>query len=61
MRHGEALLLARGFSSNGILDLLRARCLTTTPERTFAAGRPIHINRVLITDAGRRALAEPPG
>jgi hypothetical protein len=53
----EALLLARGFSRKVILDLLHTGCLTTTPERTFAAGKPVHITRVQITDAGRRALA----
>jgi hypothetical protein len=57
----EALLLARGFSREVIVDLLHARFVTTTPERTFAAQRPVHITRLRITDAGRRALAERQG
>jgi len=55
----EALLLARGFSRAVILDLLRDGCVTSPPpERTFAPGRPVHLTRVQITEAGRRALAD---
>jgi hypothetical protein len=55
--HGIGRLVASGFSRKVIVDLLRARYLTTTPERTFAAGRPVHIKRVRITESGRRAQA----
>jgi hypothetical protein len=56
----EALLLARGFSHQLILDLLQAGCLTKAPERTFAKGQPVYLTRVQITSAGRRALASQP-
>ena len=54
----EALLLAHGFSREAIAELLHAKFAATRPEQlTFAARSPLHIARVRITDAGRRALA----
>jgi hypothetical protein len=38
--------------------MVRERLATATPERVFAAGKPIEVTPVKITDAGRRALAE---
>jgi hypothetical protein len=53
----EALLLARGFSRGVIFELLQAEYVTKRPERTPASGGPIHIDRVVITDAGRAAIS----
>jgi hypothetical protein len=53
----EALLLARGFSRSVIFELLQAGYVRKTHERTFAAGQPVHIDRVVITDTGRVALS----
>lgn len=48
----EALLLARGFSGSVIFELLQAGCVRKTHERTLAAGRPVHIDRVVIPTRG---------
>jgi hypothetical protein len=53
----EALLLARGFSRGVIFELLQTGCVSKTHERTFAAGQPVYIDRVVITDAGRAAIS----
>jgi hypothetical protein len=53
----EALLLARGFTRGVIIELLEAGWVTKTHELTFAAGQPVHIDRVTITDAGRVAIS----
>jgi hypothetical protein len=57
----DALLVAHGIDFDLMLRLVRERLATATPERTFAAGKPVEVTRVRITDTGRRALAEPPG
>jgi hypothetical protein len=51
----DARLVAHGFDFNLMLRLVRERLATATPERTFAAGKPIQATRVRITDVGRRA------
>jgi hypothetical protein len=44
-------------------DLLQAHrsagLATATPEHALAGGKPVDVTLVRITDAGRRALAEP--
>jgi hypothetical protein len=41
------------------LSVCEAVLATATAEHTFAAGRAIEFTRMRITEAGRRALAEP--
>ena len=41
-----------------MIGVVRAGLMTATAERVIAAGKPVHITRVRITDIGRRALAE---
>jgi hypothetical protein len=52
-----ALLRAHGFTVALMVDVVRAELATAKAERVFAAGKPVEITRVRITDAGRRALA----
>jgi hypothetical protein len=54
----EAILVARGFSIEPIVDLVRAGLATAKAERVVAGGRTIEVARVRITEAARRALAE---
>jgi hypothetical protein len=53
----DALLLAHGFPLKVILGIVSSGLATATADRAFAAGRPIDVARLQITDAGRRALA----
>jgi hypothetical protein len=55
----EALMLAYGFRAGLIADLVDAGLATAETKRVLAAGRPVKVNRIRITDAGRAALAEP--
>jgi hypothetical protein len=57
----DALLLEHGFTLDVLISIVSAEFATAKPERTFAAGKPVETTRVRITEAGRRALAEPPG
>jgi hypothetical protein len=54
----DALLVAHGFDFDLMARMVRQRLVTATPERVFAAGKPVEVTRLWITDAGRRALAE---
>ena len=54
----DALLSAHGFKLDVLISIVSAEFATVTPERTFAAGKPVEITRVKITDAGRRALGD---
>jgi hypothetical protein len=54
----EAILLAHGFSTEMIVELIRDGLANAQAERVTASGRAIEVTRVRITDAGRRALAE---
>jgi hypothetical protein len=55
----EAMMRARGFKLLGcISELVDAGLATARAERMHAGGRPIDVNRIQITDAGRVALAE---
>jgi hypothetical protein len=53
----DALLRSHGFKLDVLISLVSAEFATATPERAFAAGKPVELTRVQITDAGRRALA----
>jgi hypothetical protein len=55
----DALLLARGIALAAIFNVVKAGFATAQAERLHAASQPVEIVR--ITDAGRRALAKPPG
>jgi hypothetical protein len=57
----DASLTAQGFKRDVLISVVSADFATAQPERKFAAGKPVERTRVRITDAGRRALAEPPG
>jgi hypothetical protein len=57
----DSLLPAHGFKLDILISIVSAGFATAKPERVFASGRPVEITRVRITDAGRRALAEPQG
>jgi hypothetical protein len=52
----DTLLVAHGFAFDIMSRLVRERLATATPELTFAAGTPVEVTRLRITDAGRRAL-----
>jgi hypothetical protein len=51
----EAMVLAHGFTTDFLVDLIRAGLET---ERAIAGGRSMQVTRMRITDAGRGALAE---
>jgi hypothetical protein len=53
----DTLLSAHGFKLDVLISIVSAEFATAKPERVFAAGKPVEITRVRITDAGRRALA----
>jgi hypothetical protein len=55
----EAILSAHGFTTDMLVDLIRAGLATAKTERVVAGIRPIEVTRVRITSTGRRALAEP--
>jgi hypothetical protein len=54
----DAMLTAHGFKLDVLISIVSAAFATATRERTFAAGKPIEVSRVRITDAGRRGLAD---
>jgi hypothetical protein len=51
----DAFLVGQGFAFDLMARLVRERLATATPER--AAGKPVEVTRLRITDVGRRALA----
>jgi hypothetical protein len=53
----EAVMLAHGFTTDLLIDLVHTGLATATPETVHAGKRPIEVVRVRITDAGRLALA----
>ena len=53
----KAILRAHGFSSDMMVELVKAGLATTKRERMVADGRQTDVVRVRITDAGRQALA----
>jgi hypothetical protein len=54
----EAMMLAHGFWTEMMVELIRDGLATAQTERMLAGKRAIEVARVRITDAGRRALAE---
>jgi hypothetical protein len=52
----EALLLAYGLSAGLIADLVDTKLGTTETKRVLAAGRPVEVVRIRITDAGRKRI-----
>jgi hypothetical protein len=56
----ESIMLAHSFEIELLDGLVRDGLATAEPDRVRAGGRSIEVVRVLITDAGRRALAWRP-
>ena len=58
--HGltEMTMFAQGFAANMLADLVLAELATVVTE-TVRTGGPTKTERFMITDAGRRAIAEP--
>jgi hypothetical protein len=50
-----AILLAHGFKSDRLVELINAGLASVTTERVIADDRAMEVTRVRITDAGRRA------
>jgi hypothetical protein len=57
--HGctEAIMLAHGFTTKLLVDLVRDGLATAAPGIMYAGKRPITVTRLRITDIGRQALA----
>jgi hypothetical protein len=53
----EAIMLAHGFTTRQMVELVRAGLATANAERVVAGGLTLEVARVRITEAGRRALA----
>jgi hypothetical protein len=56
----EAIMLARGFTSELITGLALVALATMQTEHMNAGGRVLDVIRIRITNAGRRALAAGP-
>jgi hypothetical protein len=56
--HGctQAIMLAHGFSSKMLADLIRDGLATTEPGTVRANGRQIEVMWMMITEAGRQAV-----
>ena len=54
----EAIMLAHGFKTEFLVDLINARLATAQTERMVAGGRWVEVIRFRITEAGRRALSQ---
>jgi len=52
----EAIMLAHGFKTEFLVDLINARLATAQTERIVAGGRWVEVIRFRITEAGERAL-----
>jgi hypothetical protein len=50
-------VLAHGFTIEQMVELIHAGLATVKAERVVAAGRSMEVARGMITEAGRRALA----
>jgi hypothetical protein len=55
-----AILMAHGFKSDPLVELISAGQASVTTERVMAGDRETEITRVRITDAGRQALTSEP-
>jgi hypothetical protein len=54
----EAIMLAYGFKTEFLVELVNAGLATASIERMVAGGRRVEVTRMRITAAGRRALAK---
>ena len=54
----ETIMLAYGFKTELLVELVNAGLATASIERIVAGGRRVEVTRVRITGAGRRALAK---
>ena len=54
----EAIMLAYGFKTEVLVELVNAELATSTIERIVVGGRRVEVTRVRITGAGRRPLAK---
>jgi hypothetical protein len=52
----EAIMLAYGFKTGLLVELINAGLATASIERMVAGGRRVKVTRMRITGAGRRAL-----
>jgi hypothetical protein len=53
----KAMMLAHGFSTDMLLDLVKAGLATASTERMGTGGRRTDVTHVRISEAGQRALA----
>jgi membrane carboxypeptidase/penicillin-binding protein PbpC len=53
-------LVAHGFTTEQMVELVRAGLATATAERVVAGRDTLKVATVRITEAGRRALADKP-
>jgi hypothetical protein len=53
----EALMLAHGFTTEQMVELVRAGLATARAERVIAGRHEFEVARVRITEAGRQVLA----
>ena len=54
----EAIMLAYGFKTELLVELVNAGLATASIERMVAGGRRIEVTRMRITGDGRRALTK---
>ncbi len=54
----EAIMLAYGFKTELLVELVNAGLATTSIEGTVAGRRRVEVTRMRITAAGRRALTK---
>src|SRR5262249_34346683 len=54
----EAIMLAYGFKTELLVELVNAGLATASTERMVAGGRRIEVTRMRITGAGRQALTK---
>jgi hypothetical protein len=57
----EAIMLAYGFKTELLVELVNAGLATASIERMVAGGRRVEVTRMRITAAGRRALTKLDG
>jgi hypothetical protein len=54
----EAMMLAHGFKTDMVVEIINGGLASVTTEGVVAGGRTIEVARVRITEAGRRARAK---
>jgi hypothetical protein len=53
----EAVMKAHGFTTEQLVELVRAGLATATPQRVMAGGETLELATLRITDKGQQALA----